>query len=59
MGCVGQDKYHQLLHDAASRAGLALSYQVYTDSEERVLTGTCAILITGNNRSIGNQIKIY
>ncbi|CAF0987026.1 unnamed protein product [Adineta steineri] len=52
MGCVGQDKYHQLLHDAASKAGLILSYQVHTDSEERVQTGTCAVLITGNNRSL-------
>ncbi|UJR16035.1 hypothetical protein I4U23_002949 [Adineta vaga] len=52
MGCVGQDKYHQLLHDAASKAGLILSYQVQTDSEERIQTGTCAVLITGNNRSL-------
>jgi adenosine kinase len=52
MGCVGQDKYHQLLHDAASKAGLILSYQVHTDSEERIPTGTCAVLITGNNRLI-------
>jgi len=50
MGCVGQDKYHQLLHDAASQAGLILSYQIRTDSEERIPTGTCAVLITGNNR---------
>ena len=52
MGCVGQDKYHQLLHDAASKAGLQLSYQVHMDSEERVQTGTCAVLITGNNRLV-------
>lgn len=52
MGCVGQDKYHQLLHDAASKAGLTLSYQIRTDSEERIQTGTCAVLITGNNRSL-------
>ncbi|CAF4601030.1 unnamed protein product, partial [Rotaria socialis] len=25
-GCVGQDKYHQLLHDAASKSGLTLAY---------------------------------
>jgi len=50
MGCVGQDKYQQLLHDAASKAGLILSYQVRTDPEERIKTGTCAILITDNNR---------
>ena len=50
MGCVGQDKYHQLLHDAASKAGLILSYQVHKDSEDRIQTGTCAVLITGNDR---------
>jgi len=50
MGCVGQDKYHQLLHDAATKAGLTLSYQVHNDSEGHVQTGTCAVLITENNR---------
>jgi adenosine kinase len=55
MGCVGQDKYQQLLHDAASKAGLLLSYQVQSDSEERIPTGTCAVLITGNNRLIEKE----
>ena len=50
MGCVGQDKYNQLLNDAATKAGLTLSYQIHHDPEERVQTGTCAVLITGNNR---------
>lgn len=50
MGCVGQDKYHQLLYEAASQAGLTLSYQVHHDSENHLPTGTCAVLITGNNR---------
>ena len=50
MGCVGQDKYHQLLHDAATKAGLTLSYQVHTDPKGHIQTGTCAVLITGNNR---------
>ncbi|CAF1284581.1 unnamed protein product [Rotaria sordida] len=52
MGCVGQDKYHQLLHDAATLAGLTLSYQVYVDPEGHIQTGTCAVLISGNNRSL-------
>jgi hypothetical protein len=52
MGSVGQDKYQQLLHDAASKAGLMLSYQVHADPEERMQTGTCAVLITGNNRLV-------
>lgn len=50
MGCVGEDKYHQLLHDAASKAGLTLSYQVFQDPEGKVQTGTCAVLITGSER---------
>lgn len=50
MGCVGQDKYHQLLHDTASKSGLLLSYQVYANLQERVQTGTCAVLITDNHR---------
>ena len=50
MGCVGQDKYHQLLHDTATKAGLTLSYQVHVDPEGKIKTGACAVLITGNNR---------
>lgn len=50
MGCVGQDKYQQLLYEAAAKAGLTLSYQVYVDHEGQVKTGTCAVLLTGNNR---------
>ncbi|CAF2041554.1 unnamed protein product [Rotaria magnacalcarata] len=52
MGCVGQDKYHQLLHDAASKSGLTLAYQIYENPAEHVQTGTCAVLITGNDRSL-------
>lgn len=52
MGCVGQDKYNQLLSDAASKSGLTLSYQVHHDPEGHIQTGTCAVLITGNNRSL-------
>ncbi|CAF1334415.1 unnamed protein product [Adineta steineri] len=48
MGCVGQDKYQQILHDAATKAGLTLSYQVDSKTE----TGTCAVMITGNDRSL-------
>jgi sugar/nucleoside kinase (ribokinase family) len=50
MGCVGQDKYHQFLHDTASKSGLTLSYQIYVDPEGQTQTGTCAVLITGNDR---------
>ena len=52
VGSVGQDKYHQLLHDAGSQAGLLLSYQVKNEGEERIQTGTCAVLITGNHRFV-------
>jgi len=52
MGCVGQDKYHQLLYDTATKAGLTLSYQVHADPGTHVQTGTCAVLLTGNDRSL-------
>ena len=50
MGCIGQDKYNQLLHEAASKAGLNVSYQVHVDPTGQIQTGACAVLITGNNR---------
>lgn len=50
MGCVGQDKYHELLLETASKAGLTLAYQVHVDHQEHIQTGTCAVLLTDNNR---------
>jgi adenosine kinase len=48
MGCVGKDKYSKILEDKATADGLNVRYQ-YTDQES---TGTCAVLITGKERSL-------
>ncbi|XP_046409299.1 adenosine kinase 2-like isoform X1 [Neodiprion fabricii] len=48
MGCVGNDKYAQILKDKARSDGINVHYQ-YTDEEP---TGTCAVLITGKERSL-------
>ncbi|KAL0105783.1 hypothetical protein PUN28_015890 [Cardiocondyla obscurior] len=48
MGCVGRDKYSKILEDKAAADGLNVRYQ-YTDKES---TGTCAVLITGKERSL-------
>lgn len=48
MGCVGNDKYAKILGDKARANGLNVHYQ-YTDKET---TGTCAVLITGTERSL-------
>ncbi|XP_033308409.1 adenosine kinase 2 isoform X2 [Bombus vancouverensis nearcticus] len=48
MGCVGIDKYSKILEDKARADGLNVRYQ-YTKKEP---TGTCAVLITGNERSL-------
>lgn len=48
MGCVGKDKYSKILEDRARADGLNVRYQ-YTEKEP---TGTCAVLITGNERSL-------
>ncbi|XP_072393902.1 uncharacterized protein [Diabrotica undecimpunctata] len=47
-GCVGKDKYSKILHDKATESGVNVRYQ-YHGSEP---TGTCAVLITGQNRSL-------
>ncbi|XP_015172277.1 PREDICTED: adenosine kinase 1 isoform X1 [Polistes dominula] len=48
MGCVGKDKYSKILEERAVTNGLNVRYQ-YTDQEP---TGTCAVLITGKERSL-------
>ncbi|XP_026826977.1 adenosine kinase 2 isoform X3 [Ooceraea biroi] len=48
MGCVGRDKYSEILEDKATTDGLNVRYQ-YTDKEA---TGMCAVLITGKERSL-------
>ncbi|CAL7941176.1 unnamed protein product [Xylocopa violacea] len=48
MGCVGTDKYSKILEERARADGLNVRYQ-YTEKEP---TGTCAVLLTGNKRSL-------
>lgn len=47
-GCVGTDKYSEILENKARSNGVNVQYQ-YTKKEP---TGTCAVLITGPNRSL-------
>lgn len=47
-GCVGRDKYSKILEDKARDDGVNVQYQ-YVDSKP---TGTCAVLITNNHRSL-------
>lgn len=47
-GCVGTDKYSEILENRARSDGVNVQYQ-YKSSEP---TGTCAVLLTGNNRSL-------
>jgi len=48
MGCVGKDKYSEILESKARGDGVDVRYQ-YTDKEQ---TGTCAVILTGSNRSL-------
>ena len=46
VGCIGRDKYGQILEDMANKAGVATHFQ-YNEKES---TGTCAVLLTQMNR---------
>ncbi|KAK0175331.1 hypothetical protein PV327_009088 [Microctonus hyperodae] len=48
MGCVGNDKYSEILEKKARLSGLNVKYQ-YHPTES---TGTCGVLITGKHRSL-------
>ena len=54
VGCIGKDKYGEILEQKSIEAGVNVAYQ-YTDKEP---TGTCAVLVTdsGKNRY---QIQTY
>lgn len=47
-GCVGQDNYSEILSQKANGDGVDVQYQVCKDTP----TGTCAVLITGTQRSL-------
>ena len=50
MGCIGKDKFGEILESKAKEAGVLVSYQY----DHTVPTGTCAVVITdqGANRSL-------
>ncbi|EDV98687.1 adenosine kinase isoform X2 [Drosophila grimshawi] len=47
-GCVGKDRYADILRQKAREAGVNAHYQI----SEETPTGTCAVLITGTHRSL-------
>jgi len=52
MGCVGRDESSKKLEEKATEAGVTVRYQV---SEEKP-TGRCAVLITGQDRSLVTKL---
>lgn len=42
MGCIGKDKFGEILESKAKEAGVLVSYQYHETSP----TGTCAVVIT-------------
>eukprot|EP00090_Calanus_glacialis_P024714 TRINITY_DN383_c0_g1_i1.p1 TRINITY_DN383_c0_g1~~TRINITY_DN383_c0_g1_i1.p1 ORF type:complete len:343 (-),score=107.74 TRINITY_DN383_c0_g1_i1:64-1092(-) len=51
MGCVGRDASSKILEEKASEAGVNVKYQ-YSDKP----TGRCAVLITGQDRSLVTKL---
>ena len=52
IGAVGKDAYAKTLKDNAEASGVHVEYM-----EDEAATGTCAVLITGNNRSLVANIS--
>ena len=48
LGCVGKDKYAEVLQKANKEAGLQVRYRY----DEEQPTGRCGVIITGHNRSM-------
>lgn len=48
MGCVGKDKYAEILEKANKEAGVRAVYRY----DEEQATGRCGVVITGHNRSM-------
>ena len=51
MGCVGRDESSKILEEKASEAGVNVVYQ-YSEKP----TGRCAVLITGQDRSLVTKL---
>jgi len=52
MGCVGKDEYGSTLKAKAQEAGVNVQYQISTEHP----TGRCAVLITGQERSMVTKL---
>ncbi|OAA64189.1 adenosine kinase [Niveomyces insectorum RCEF 264] len=48
LGGVGADKFADILHETAAKAGLRVEYRV----DDKVPTGRCAVIVTPGNRSM-------
>lgn len=48
MGCIGDDKFGKILAEKTRNIGVNVQYQIH----EKEPTGTCAVLLTDNNRSL-------
>ncbi|KAI9807327.1 MAG: adenosine kinase [Piccolia ochrophora] len=48
IGCVGRDKYADILQSAVAQAGLRVEYRV----DDAQPTGRCGVIITGHDRSM-------
>ncbi|EIT72546.1 putative pfkB family carbohydrate kinase [Aspergillus flavus] len=48
IGCVGRDKYADILKDTCTKAGVHTEYRV----DDAQPTGKCGVIITGHNRSM-------
>ena len=48
MGCIGKDKFGEILSEKAEAVGVSVHYQY----DEKEATGTAACIITGSDRSV-------
>jgi len=48
LGCVGNDRYAEILREAVAEAGLRVEYRI----DDKLPTGRCAAVITGHDRSL-------
>ncbi|KAH7128501.1 adenosine kinase-like protein [Dendryphion nanum] len=48
IGCIGKDKYGQMLEEITAKAGVRTEYRY----DETAPTGRCGVVITGHNRSL-------
>jgi adenosine kinase len=48
IGCIGKDKYADILKEAVNKTGLRTEYRI----DEEQPTGRCGVIITGHNRSM-------